>query len=255
MTESFSIKLGKFLYKHAFPVYNMVYPVFKRRQDAVEIKLITTFVKPGFTILDIGANIGFYTDILSKLTGPTGSVHAFEPETINFNYLHGNVGTTKNVTLVNKAVSDKTEPLKIYISKMLNVDHRTYPVDDYSEIIEINATTIDDYMQLSAIAKVDFIKMDIQGFEMTALKGMKKTLENNPDVKIITEFWPYGLGKAGHSALEVFDFLHILGFEIYLILNKELQPLNQKAVSELKNDELSYYNVLVSKEKLNSLPK
>src|ERR1035437_453528 len=115
MLQSFSIRLGKFLYNNAFPLYNGIYPIFKRKQDAMELKLIRSIVKPGFNILDIGANIGFYTKLFSQLTGPTGSVHAFEPETTNFKYLQNNLRANKNVTLINKAVSDKTGPLKIYI--------------------------------------------------------------------------------------------------------------------------------------------
>ena len=131
---------------------------------------------------------------------------------------------------------------------MLNVDHRTYPVDDAEQIIEINATTIDDYLASNNITHIDFIKMDIQGFEMSALKGMEKTLINNPGVKIITELWPYGLEKAGSSASEVYDFLHSLGFYLFLFTKTELQPLTQQTLKELKNLEDSYYNVVVSKE-------
>lgn len=248
MSQSFSIQLGKFLYKNAFPLYNRLYPVFKRKQDACELKLIGSIVKPGFNILDIGANIGFYTKVFSELVGNEGNVHAFEPETLNFNYLKQNVQSKTNVKIVNKAVSDKTGPIKIYLSKMLNVDHRTYPVDDYADVIEINAITIDDYLTLINSPVVDFIKMDIQGFEMSALKGMEKTLANNPDLKIITELWPYGLKKAGSSAIEILDFANSKKFNIYLITNNQLQLMNKELVLELKVEEKSYYNVVFSKE-------
>jgi FkbM family methyltransferase len=252
MTESFSIKLGKFLYKNAFPLYNIMYPVFKKRQDARELKLIASFVKPGFNVLDIGANIGFYTRVLSNLAGPQGNVYAFEPEDTNFKYLKQNLSSNKNVHLINKAVSDKTEPIKIYLSKMLNVDHRTYPVDDYANVIEIQATTIDDYLAANNITKIDFIKMDIQGFEMSAFKGMIGVLTNNPSLKIITEFWPFGLKKAGSSALEIMNLAHAQKFDIYLITPDKLQLLSKQMLTELKQDEDSYYNVLWSKEKLNN---
>ena len=248
MSQSFSIQLGKFLYKNAFPLYNRLYPVFKRKQDACELKLISSIVKPGFNILDIGANIGFYTKVFSDIVGNEGNVHAFEPETLNFNYLKQNVQSKTNVKIVNKAVSDKTGPIKIYLSKMLNVDHRTYPVDDYADVIEINAITIDDYLDLMNSPVVDFIKMDIQGFEMSALKGMEKTLANNPDLKIITELWPYGLQKAGSSAIEILDFANSKNFNIYLITNNQLQIMNKDLVLELKVEEKSYYNVVFSKE-------
>src|ERR1035437_1383153 len=99
MLQSFSIRLGKFLYKNAFPLYNGMYPIFKRRQDAQELKLISSIVKPGFNILDIGANIGFYTKVFSELTGEKGCVHAFEPDITTSKYLQGNLHKNKNVTL------------------------------------------------------------------------------------------------------------------------------------------------------------
>lgn len=251
MPQTFSIRLGKFLYKNAFPLYNRLYPVFKRKQDATELKLIRSIIKPGFNILDIGANIGFYTKFFSELTGQNGGVHAFEPDVTNFNYLQGNLQKNKNVKLINKAVSNKTEPLKIYLSKMLNVDHRTYPVENYDQVLEIDATTIDDYLTLNNISRIDFIKMDIQGFEMSAIKGMTNTLKNNPSLKIVTELWPFGLTKAGSSALEIFDFAGSLGFGIYLITENQLQPLTKEMVLGLMQDEGSYYNVVLSREIFN----
>jgi len=248
MSQSFSIQLGKFLYKNAFPLYNSLYPVFKRKQDARELELIGSIVKQGFNVLDIGANIGFYTEVLSKLAGPKGCVHAFEPEATNFKYLLHNCEQFKNVKLINKAVSNKTGPIKIYLSKMLNVDHRTYPVDDAAEVMEIDATSIDDYLKMNNISQIDFIKMDIQGFEMAALKGMEKTLKNNPEVKIITELWPYGLKKAGSSVFEIVDFANSEKFNIYLVTPNQLQLLTKEMVKELKEEEKSYYNIVLSKK-------
>ncbi len=65
-----------------------MYPIFKRKQDVKELKLIHFFVKPDYNVLDIGANIGFYTNVFSKIVGSKGNVYAFEPEAINFNYYH-----------------------------------------------------------------------------------------------------------------------------------------------------------------------
>jgi len=105
MPSALSIKLGDFLYKNAFPVYNLIYPIFKRKQDKHEIALLNKYIKNGDVVLDIGANIGFYTKILSDLVGSTGKVYAFEPDKTNFSYLQKNASVLKNVSLINKAVS------------------------------------------------------------------------------------------------------------------------------------------------------
>lgn len=226
-----------------------MYPIFKKKQDAKELNLIQSLVKPGNNVLDIGANIGFYTNIFSELVGLNGNVFAFEPEPINFKYLQQNCKGLTNVKLNNQAVSDKTGTLKIYLSKMLNVDHRTYKIDDYSEIKEIDAITIDEYLKANSNPKIDFIKMDIQGFEMSALKGMLQTLKNNRGVKAISELWPYGLQKAGSSAIEMVELLNSEGFNIYLLTTTPSKLITVETVKQLDVHEDVYYNVFISRDK------
>lgn len=247
---SLSIKLGNFLYKHAFPIYNVIYPVFKKRQDVTELALIKEFVKPGNNVLDIGANIGFYTNVFLKAVGKKGVVFAFEPEPINFNYLRDNIKNQTNVILNSKAVSDVSGKLKIYLSKMLNVDHRTYPIDEYSEVKEIDAISIDDYLTQNGNPPIDFIKIDIQGFEMSAFKGMTNTLKNNHNIKAISELWPYGLKKAGSSATEMLQFLNGLGFNVYLLSARPFKILTNSNIHELLVDENVYYNVFFTRDKI-----
>lgn len=214
MAGKLSLKIGNWLYQHAFDVYNIIYPAFKRRQDKHEIAFIRQHVKKGDFVLDIGANIGFYSAILSDQTGPNGQVHAFEPDATNFAHLLKNTRGCKNVKANQMAVSSSNEPIKIYLSKELNVDHRTYPVDDPAGIIEINATTIDSYLPDNQ--KVDFVKMDIQGFEIEALKGMKNTIAANQNIQFVMEFWPHGLKSAGYSVRDLLSLLDLYGLQYRL---------------------------------------
>ena len=244
MATSFSIKLGNFLYKTSFPLYKKMYSVFKNKQDAFEIELLKKHIKPGDTVLDIGANIGFYATILSDIVGEKGKIHCFEPDTTNFNHLKKTTDSYKNIIINNKAVGPKTEKLKIYTSKELNVDHRTYKPEEYDQEIEIDAVSIDDYLKG---AKVDFIKMDIQGFEMEAMKGMKETLKNNPNVKMISEFWPYGLKKAGSSLRDYFVLLKELNFNVEILKENKLEILNLETVLRLEPlGEEHYFNIFIS---------
>lgn len=243
---SFSVKLGNFLYKNAFGVYKPMYSAFKKRQDAFEIELLKKYIRQGDCILDIGANIGFYAELLSELTGPDGIVHCFEPDRTNFGHLVKNCGKLRNVRLNNKAAGPKTEKIKIYTSKELNVDHRTYKPDEYENEIEIEAMRMDEYM---AGKKVDFIKMDIQGFEMQAVQGMTRLLEENTDIKLVSEFWPYGLKKAGSSVSEYFNFLSSKGFFCYLLEKNSLQKLSEDKVRPLENlGQEHYFNIFVTRD-------
>lgn len=243
---SFSIKLGNFLYKHAFMLYKPLYTGFKNKQDAFEIELLKKYVCKGDTVLDIGANIGYYATLLAQLTGEKGMVHCFEPDKQNFEHLQKTVAGFTNVRINNKAVGPKTETLKIYTSKNLNVDHRTYKPEEYDQEIEVQAMSIDDY--LASDLKVNVIKMDIQGFEMHAIQGMEKVLAHNPQVKLISEFWPYGLKKAGSSVTEYFQYLTNKGFTCYLLEKKSLKKLSAEDVKQLEPlPEAHYFNILASR--------
>lgn len=245
---SFSIKLGNFLYNNAFGLYKPMYAAFKNRQDAFEIDLLKKYIHKNDKVLDIGANIGFYATILSDIVGDKGSVYCFEPDVKNFNYLKKAVAGHANIVINNKAVGPKTETLKIYTSKNLNVDHRTYKPEEYDQEIEIDAVSIDDYLLSQPAKKIDFIKMDIQGFEMQAIQGMQKTLEANEHIQLISEFWPYGLRKAGSSVSDYFNFLTSKGFNCYLLEKKALQKLDAAKVKSLEPlGEAHYFNIFATR--------
>lgn len=244
--SSLSIKIGNFLFRNAFPVYNLVYPIFKNRQDKREISLMNEHIFSGATVLDIGANIGFYTNILSRLVGPQGHVYSFEPDRLNFDRLKKNCRHLTNVTLTNKAVSDKTDVLKIYKSLMLNVDHRTYPIDNYESVEEIPCVSMDEF--LGAGKHVDFIKIDIQGFEMSAFSGMHGLLVENRDVKIISEFWPFGLKKAGSSTEQFLCFFWQQAFNVYLVNDTGFEIILPEHISYYSEMEESVYmNIFVTR--------
>lgn len=244
MENKLQFRLATFLYKHSFPLYKNLYSRFKQKQDEHEISFLKSQIKKGDVVLDIGSNIGFYTKIMSELAGEKGKVHSFEPDKINFKHLKNSVGSLPNVVLNNKAVSDKTGKLEIFTSHRLNVDHRTYKPEKYESSYFIDAIALDDYLKENT--RVDFIKMDIQGAEMFALKGMKKILTENKNVKVLTELWPHGLRSAGTSVMEMLKFIADLGFKSFMI-GADAKELNSENVKLLKDAEGDYYNVIITK--------
>lgn len=248
MPSALSIKLGDFLYKNAFPLYNIIYPFFKRRQDKYDIALMELHIKKGDIVLDIGANIGFYTKILSELVGESGKVYAFEPDKKNFFYLQKNAGHLKNVTLINKAVSDKTGMITLYQSDLLNVDHKTYATETYTSKNEIECVAVDDFIPNH---KVDFIKIDIQGFEYFAFKGMKEIFNANDNLKIITEFYPLGLFNAKINALDFFELLWQNSFVVYKTENEKMSEFLKSDIEKYTavKDEYTFVDLFIEKKK------
>jgi FkbM family methyltransferase len=243
------IRIGNFLYKYCFPLYNLSYSKFKVKNDKTEIELLKKIIKPGDSVLDIGSNIGFYAKILSSFTGEKGKVYCFEPDSTNFKYLKKNTQGIDNIVLFNKAVSDKADTLKVYKSKLLNVDHRTYPVNNYDSVEEIESISIDALLKDKTISKVDVIKIDIQGYELTAFNGMKELLSNNSQLKIIAEYWPHGFKRAGTSAIDFYNFFDELGYKFYLIDDNTLTKITKEYIVTNNDKPFEFsFNVLIQKD-------
>lgn len=214
---------AKILFRCCYPLYKASYYTFKRRRDAFEISLLQKYLKKGDTVLDIGANIGFYSEILSAIVGDEGTVHAFEPDPVNCRHLRASCAGKRNIVINDTAIGDHAGELTLYTSRLLGVDHRTYPIDDFGTSFTVRADTIDHYLNGE---KVAFIKMDIQGAEFFALQGMTRTLDANHDVMILTEFWPFALREAGTSAEAVQSFLGEKGFLVYRVGENRLEPMD-----------------------------
>jgi FkbM family methyltransferase len=190
--------------------YNRIY-------EPKETFLIQKTVKQGMRILDIGANIGYYTTIFSKFAG-NGGINAFEPDVQNFKILQRNceLNQCKNVNLHNVAIGNCNSQQKLYLSNKNHGDHRSYPTENYRDFIEIKMVSVDHY--LKSEPNIDFIKMDIQGFEMSALEGMKNTLLKFKPI-LLLEIWPEALINNKTDPKYMIAFIRNLGYTIFDIEN------------------------------------
>src|SRR5687767_3145776 len=99
-------KSATFLFKNFYPLYKVLYYKYKFRKDGFEISLAKKLIKRGENVIDIGANIGFYAEVMSNLVGE-GKVHCFEPDQINFKHLSENLHNRNNIVLNNKAIAEE----------------------------------------------------------------------------------------------------------------------------------------------------
>lgn len=190
--------------------------------EPFETKLVKTMLKKGDTVLDAGANIGYYTLIFADLVGPKGRVYAFEPDPENFAILKKNIAINnyKNVELINAAVADKTGAINFFHDSRSTAAHRVFKEDKNEKAIRVKVVTLDNYFSRKSL-KIDLIKFDIQGAEVNAINGMKKLIKKNKNIKIISEFWPYGINKTGHKASEFTSFFVKQGFEMFELYEKD----------------------------------
>jgi FkbM family methyltransferase len=181
--------------------------------------LAKKFVKPSMTVIDIGAHIGYYTKLFSKLTGKNGFVYAFEPEEENFRLLEKNTKNLTNVKLVKKALSDRNGFIDFYRAENHTAQHSVLKSGIRHKKITIPAITLDSFMKRENIKKIDFIKIDIEGGEPYAFAGAKDALNRKP-LAVIMEFAPenFKISKISPSG-----FLQNLnkefGFSFYKILD------------------------------------
>jgi FkbM family methyltransferase len=224
-------RTGNKLYQHAYPLYRPLYAAYKAYTDRVERELLRNLLFPGAVVADIGANIGIYSEFLSRCIGPNGTVHSFEPSPENFKRLHAATSKLSNVQIYQAGVGEHSGKSELYISDKLNVDHRSYSAEGgFRRTIPIEMVALDDYFKVGE--PVDLIKMDIQGYELHALRGANRVLADNTDIKLLLEFWPYGLKQAGATWQDLIAALIAKKMVIKQVSNKGLIPFDSESVSE-----------------------
>ncbi len=188
--------------------------------EETEARLFESSVRAGDVVVDIGGHIGYYTLLAARAAGPQGHVFAFEPERGNYALLTQNVQANgyANVTAINQAVMARSGELRIFVSAENAGDHHVYA--DSSEdrpSYAIQGSSLDDFFAGRPDNRVDVVKMDVQGAEPEALRGMLGVLEANANVLMFTELAPPSLAAAGSSAAAYVEALAEAGFDLYVI--------------------------------------
>lgn len=193
--------LGKSGYKWA-QFYAKKKDITNKLVEEIEMELLPQLIDKGDDVLDIGANYAYYTERLSRLV-PEGKVYAFEPIPFTHDVAAKIVRSfkLKNVTLYQKGVGQKTETMRFSVPKMEfgsisagqahmadrnndKIKGSAYYVSDKNEEFDCEVVDIDSFL-LSKLQKLTFVKIDIEGAEYFALKGMEKTLNKFKPVILI----------------------------------------------------------------------
>jgi FkbM family methyltransferase len=134
-------------------------------------------IHPGAIVLDIGANVGFFTLLASKLAGSSGHVYAFEPLPRNLYYLerHVRLNDLTNVTVQSLAITSQSGTARFERGE--NASQARLAVGDGD--LPITTASLDDLLADKVIRAPTFIKMDIEGAETDALRGAAMLLESN----------------------------------------------------------------------------
>ncbi|MBI5728782.1 MAG: FkbM family methyltransferase [Candidatus Magasanikbacteria bacterium] len=191
-------------------------------------RLFEKIIKPGMVIVDIGAHIGYFTRLFSKLVGATGRVYAFEADPENYSLLQKNTHRLRNVKLFPLAVTDQHGTIDFYHYPDKAGCHSTLPnvpLDYKKERITVPADSLDSLLKTEGVKSVDLVKMDIEGGEGAALRGMEKTLAKNTSLMMVIEFAPAWIRATRVTPLSFLQNIADHGFKIFAIKGLELIPL------------------------------
>jgi FkbM family methyltransferase len=154
-------------------------------REPLVMAMLPQFVRAGSVVYDLGANIGLYAAQFLRLTSETGYVYCFEPNPIAMHYLAHNLSLTSanNYLILPLAVGDGSSPIEIVI----NPDNHALGSSVFAKRgirISVSSIALDDAIQRYSLRPPDVIKMDIEGAEMVAIKGMIETLEKYKPVLV-----------------------------------------------------------------------
>ena len=219
-----------------------------------EARLFEKLVEPGMLTVDIGANIGLYALLLARLVGADGRVFAFEPEPELFAMLCENCAANGagNVTPFQCAAGETNGRATFQRAIFNSGDNRLGPTRADAQPIEVQVERLDDVLPVRA---VQFIKIDVQGHEFAALSGMTELLSASPDVRVLFEFWPFGLRAANAAPESLIDFFRDRGFELYEMKAGCLQHIANPSRLLTEVQDKQYLNLLASRTPLNNLAK
>jgi len=179
-------------------------------------ELMKKSVKPGDVVVDIGANIGYFTKYLSQLVGNRGKVLAFEPSQFNWKYLTLNTGKLKNVARYPLAIGE-TEGEMTFGEDVGNPGENGFSKTG-KQIVQVK--TLESVMHNAKIKKMNWIKIDVEGAEVMVLRGASQAIRSQKSIVVACECNPEALAKLGYSTQELITEFKKCGLKITRIIDE-----------------------------------
>ncbi len=189
------------------------------------------FIKEGDTVYDVGANIGYFTLEFARLVGPNGKVLSFEPHPQVFQVLKRNINRNgyQNVKPYNCACGDMDGTINLFISNVNEGNHKIV-ANDYNK-----GSTEVDIVKLSKHIKENLpkiIKMDIEGAELLAIKGIGHDILKNNQIDFVLEYHPYEMNFFDIKDSDLFEYLEDLGYYFYNLATRDRPSITSVEVME-----------------------
>ncbi len=142
------------------------------------------------------------------------------------------------------AASDREGTAQLFVNPHNKADNRLYRSDatPSAQSASVELRTIDAVLNELGLHRVDILKIDVQGSELSAIAGAAKTIRNSPGMVLMSEFWPDGIRQAGCAPERYLELLQDLGLGLFHLERKQLSPLRFDATRRLEGGE--YVNLI-----------
>ena len=185
-----------------------------------ELEFVDRFLEPGMTVLDIGAHHGLYSLLASKRVGGTGRVISFEPSPRERRLLeqHLKLNSCKNVHVESVAVSDSAGTSSLYLVDGTEDgcnSMRMPATAQRTRRVEIETISLDEFADEMGLAEVDFVKLDVEGAELSMLRGAHRFLARQQRPVMLIEVQDIRCAPWGYRAKDVIRLLCEKGFGWY----------------------------------------
>lgn len=155
--------------------------------ENAEVAFFQKSCAPGMVFVDVGANVGLYSGLAAHLTDPHGIIVA----------------------------SDNNAKAQLFVNDKNKGDHRLYDGGTHDRISSVQTQTLDTLLGELGLSGINYLKVDVQGFEVKVICGAARILENSTQMLALIEFWPKGIRAAGDDPLELLHKLEEHHFSLY----------------------------------------
>ncbi|MEM1403011.1 MAG: FkbM family methyltransferase [Pseudomonadota bacterium] len=203
--------------------------------EPFESELWMACLRDGDVVVDVGANLGYFSLLAACAEIPVGAVHAFEPAAGNVRLLRRNMGLNdaQCVEVHPCALGDTTQSAELHLSDDNLGDHQLYGTECNRKTESVLVVRGDEYLA-DKISHVDLLKVDTQGTECAVIRGLLPLLqESGARLRILLELTPYSLRRAGHSGRELMETLGTLGLPMAIVdhVDKRVVPSTAEALA------------------------
>jgi FkbM family methyltransferase len=208
---------------------------FEASYEPKTFRAFQKLVKPGMQVIDIGANVGVHTLNLAKLVGTQGGVYAIEPTDWAYRKLQANLKLNPGISRVVKTrqivLSDRSAGVQKFEFRAQWRKAGGY-IEDEVGVAEF--LSLDDFQKIEQLKQVDFIKLDVDGFETKILRGALGVLNTFQPI-LLVEVSDFFQQRAGNSAEELIGILRGLGYDFYHEDLTKIDGILENVIAKLKD--------------------